>query len=333
VPTEAELRRLSTDTQGMLFSNEALKEAAALRPQAHLAKREEAKGVVLSIDGGTTRDLDNAISIRMQRDGTLVVGIHAVDMATVVRLGGALDYSARQRVQTQYMQHKGLTLFMIPKSLAEGILSLFEGKTRLTKSVEMTFSPHGVLTGHRIFNSKLVNRYQLTNETAAEALQGSGRGAKSPEVTRALKALTLLAGKANAQGATNARPASLQTMVSFFTERSARLVGEALSKAQLESSFRNQLSKDAKSVYENVSKGHASLQAPAYTTWTGGMRRYADIEVQRGMERLITAQKPATPKALRERAMRDLQHGRANGDGQADRRDGVRELIGITRPR
>lgn len=333
VPSLTELRRMPAHAEALLFSDEALKETAALRPQAHFAKREEAKGVVLSIDSAEARDLDNALSIRKERNGSLVVGVHAVDMATVLRLGGALDYSARRRVATQYMPNHGLTLFMIPKSLAEGTLSLFEGKTRLAKSVEMTFSPTGELLGHRIFNSKLINRYQLTDETAALARQGQGRGAKSKEITSALTTLTELAGKVSSQGAAGAGPASLQRTVSLFTERSARLVGEALSKAQLESSFRNQASKNTKSVYDHEARGHASLNAPAYTTWTGGMRRYADVEVQRGMERLIAAAKPETAKALRERAMRELQHGRANGDVYATRRDGVRALIDLTRPR
>lgn len=317
--------------QRMLFSQLALDEAAAIKPETQLAGREKAKGLVLSIDGASTRDLDNAISFRKERDGSMVVGLHAVDMASVLRLGGPLDFSARQRVETQYLQNHGLTLYMIPKSLAEGTLSLFEGKPRLTKSVEMTFAPNGALKSHRIFNSTLVNRFQLTTEGANEALAGKGRGAKHPELAQALNSLSALSGASIASGQANAGPTGLSKMWAYFTQLSAGLVGERISAAKLESSFRNQPNKNSKSNYGHTAKGHASIGAAAYATWTAGMRRYADVEVQRAMDRVIGARTPEAPKALRERAMRDIQHGRANGDTRAARREGIRALINLTR--
>ncbi len=333
VPGIAELKRMPAEAQKLLFSQLALEEAASIKPQTQLAGREQVKGLVLSIDDASTRDLDNAISFRKERDGSMVVGLHAVDMASVLRLGGPLDFSARQRVETQYLKNHGLTLYMIPKSLAEGTLSLFEGKPRLTKSVEMTFAPDGTLKGHRIFNSTLVNRFQLTTEGANEALAGRGRGARHPELAQALNSLSSLSGASMAGGQANAGATGLSKMWSYFTERSARLVADAISAAGLETSFRNQPNKNSKSSYGHHAQGHASIGAAAYSTWTAGMRRYADVEVQRAMDRVIGSRSPEAPKALRERAMRDIQHGRANGNARANRRDGVRAFINVTRRR
>lgn len=334
MPKAGDLRRLPAAAEAILFSDLALREAATIRPSAaQFAKRDAVKGTVLSIDGPSTRDLDNAISFRQQRDGSVIIGIHATDLSSVIRVGSALDYSARIRSETLYMENHGLTAFMIPKSLAEGTLSLFEGQPRLTKSVEMKFSPDGKLLGSRIFNSKLINRYQLTPDTATQAMNGQGRAFRRPEIQNALKSLTAIAGKALSRGAPGAGPAAFDDMLAFFTQRSARIVGEALSAAKLETSFRNQLDPKVRSQYGHTSQGHAALQAKAYVRWTSPMRNYAALEAQRAMDRQILGIKPDAAKVTRERAMRELQHERANGDTAESRREGIRALVSFTRYR
>lgn len=331
LPTEEEVAALKAQGKDVLFSNLALNEAHALGDQAEAFKtREHVQGVVLSIDSYSTNDLDNAMSFRREPDGTTVIGIHAVDLAAWVRTGSALDYAARRRIDTKYLEAQGLVLPMLPLSLSEGKLSLFENEPRLTRSVEMRFSPTGELLGSRMFRSQLVNRFRLDDADAAAAAQGEKRGATNPELKDALATMASVAAKASGAGQPGAALA-MDKMLGFFTQTSTKIVGEALAAAELEASFRNQEKPNARSSYGSEALGHAAIGAKAYAQWTGPMRRYADLDVHRAMDRLIDGKKPEGRKLELDARMRDVQLDRANKVVTDPRMDFVKDLVAVTR--
>jgi hypothetical protein len=330
LPTPAEVEALKAQGKDAVFSNLALREAHALGDKAdQFATREKVQGVVLSIDSYETKDLDNAMSFRREADGTMVVGIHAVDLSAWVRPGSALDAAARRRVETRYLEDQGFTLPMLPLSLSEGKLSLFEGQARLSKSVEMRFSPDGQLVGTRIFRSQLVNEHRLDDADAARAMKGEGRGA-DPALRDALSSMAQLAAKAS--GATQpGATMAMDKMLGFYTQLSARVVGDALTNGNLEASFRNQEKANQKSSYGAQALGHAAIGAKAYATWTGPMRRYADLDVHRALDRLIDGKTPSGRVADIDGRMRQAQLDRANKVKVDERLDVVPQLVEVTR--
>lgn len=330
LPTPAEIEALHAQGKDVVFSNLALRETYALGDKAtEFASREKVQGKVLSIDSYSTKDLDNAMSFRREPDGSMVVGIHAVDLSAWVRPGSALDMAARRRAETKYLEAQGLTLPMLPLSLSEGKLSLFEGQPRLSKSVELRFSPDGQLLDTRIFRSALVNTARLDDADASAAMRGEGRGS-DPALKDALLSMSQLAAKAsgNAQpGATMA----VDKMLGFYTQLTAKVVGDALSGGHLEASFRNQASANQKSSYGSEAMGHAAIGARAYATWTGPMRRYADLDVHRALDRLIDQKQPTGRLFELDSRMRDVQLERANKTKPDPRLDMVKELVDVTR--
>lgn len=331
LPTQADLEALTAQGKDVVFSNLALRETFALGDKAtEFAAREKVQGKVLSIDSYASKDLDNAMSFRREPDGSLVVGIHAVDLSAWVRPGSALDMAARRRAETRYLEQAGLTLPMLPLSLSEGKLSLFEGEPRLSKSVELTFSPDGQLTGSRIFRSALINTARLDDADAAAAMKGEGRGKADPQLQDALSSMAQLAAKASGNGQPGATLA-MDKMLGFFTQLSAKVVGEALSDGKLEASYRNQEKANQKSSYGSEALGHAAVGAKAYATWTGPMRRYADLDVHRAMDRLIDQREPTGRLFELDSRMRDVQLERANKTKPDERLDMVKELIDLTR--
>ncbi len=330
LPTPAEIEALKAQGKDVVFSDLSLREAHALGDKADaFATREVVQGVVLSIDSYETKDLDNAMSFRREADGSMVVGIHAVDLSEWVRPGGALDFAARRRVETKYLEHQGLTLPMLPLSLSEGKLSLFEGQQRLAKSVELRFSPEGQLLDTRIFRSSLVNAHRLDDADAAKASKGEGRGA-DPALQDALSSMAQLAAKASG----NAQPGAalaMDKMLGFYTQRSAKVVGDALTGGSLEASFRNQAQANQKSTYGAQAQGHAAIGAKAYATWTGPMRRYADLDVHRALDRLIDGKQPSGRLAELDGRMRQAQLDRANKVKVDERLDMVPQLVDVTR--
>lgn len=324
-PKTEDLARLKENARGILFSQQVLKETAELgENEVEFSKREKVSGVVFSIDAPDVLDLDNALSFRTEEDGSEIIGVHSTDVAAWVRVGSALDYAARTRKGTVYLKDKGLIIPMLPLSLSHGKLSLNEGESRLSKSVELVFSPEGKFSHCRVFNSQLVNQHRLDEPTATSARKGEGRGRAHPELSHALGRINdLIASNSGRSGTLE-----FKKLLNLVTTMASTELAQALKKAKLEASFRTQAQANQSSRYEPSPGLHASIGVDAYSTFTGPMRRFADLDVQRAMNRLIEQSPPIGRKQEIDTRMRSLQLDRTN---QVKKRPEVRQWIDATR--
>lgn len=237
-----------------------------------------------------------------------------------------MDHSARLRRETSYLNDAGIVLPMLPLSLCENKLSLFEGQQRLAKSVEMTFDLDGNLLSTRIFNSQLKNEYRRNEVDAVLAVKEQPTTA----FAQALTAMSSVVAKARKEASENLMMKP-EKLLQFFTILSASAVGEELKEAGLEASYRNQTVLNARSLYEAEAKGHVSVGVEAYAPWTGPMRNYAHLDVQRAMDRLIANKKPDGRKQELDQGLRQRQLNRMNGVMKDARMLFAREVIEITR--
>lgn len=96
---------------------------------------------VFTIDPETARDLDDALHIVPNDDGTFEVGVHIADVSHFVKPNTALDREARKRATTVYLTQRAVP--MLPQALSETLCSLTPGQDKLTFSVVFTLSPDG----------------------------------------------------------------------------------------------------------------------------------------------------------------------------------------------
>ncbi|MCM1290053.1 MAG: ribonuclease R [Corallococcus sp.] len=156
------------------FSNVCESEAAAL-PQRVLnsdvtGRRDLRKQTVFTIDGADAKDLDDAISIRKNADGTCTLGVHIADVSHYVKEGGAIDREAFQRGTSVYFPQ---TVFpMLPTALSNGICSLYAGEDRLTLSCEMLFDNRGKVLQYDIFPSVINSSRRLTYDEVQAVFDG-----------------------------------------------------------------------------------------------------------------------------------------------------------------
>lgn len=291
-----------------LFSEEVLNEAKVLTPRNPQLPRRRVQGVRLSIDEYQTVDLDNALSFRREADGTFVIGLSVADVSAWIRMGSALDHAARLRCESQY--RGDIVAPMFPRPLSEDLFSLHGGEERLAKTVEMRFSADGKLVGHEIFRSVFVNNHRLDAGDAQLCLDGT-KG--KPDLQDALKTMVLLS--AHHAGGPEGQRHSLKRMMEYFTILSANLVARDLAAAGIATSFRNQTQRNAKSSYGPQALGHISMGLDAYVQWTAPIRRYADIDVHRAIERLIDGQRLTGRKAEIDERLRAGQHARTAAGG------------------
>lgn len=106
---------------------------------------------IFTIDGEDAKDLDDAINVKKNDDGTYTLGVHIADVSYYVKSGSKLDKEAIKRGTSIYMMDRVIP--MLPKELSNGICSLNENQDRFTISVIMKINEKGKVVESRIFKS------------------------------------------------------------------------------------------------------------------------------------------------------------------------------------
>lgn len=156
------------------FSKEALDEAENLPTEV---SEEEIKEVVdlrdkpiITIDCDGTKDRDDALYVEKLSNGNtkLYVCISAINH--YVKRGSKLFEEALERCTSYYPGNTCNPMF--PPKLSNGICSLNQNVDRLTKTVEMEFSPSGEMVNYNIYKSVIRSRKEMKYSEVNKVLSG-----------------------------------------------------------------------------------------------------------------------------------------------------------------
>jgi ribonuclease R len=146
------------------FPEEALAAAAELpadpRPADWQGRLDLRRQVVVTIDGESARDFDDAVSIERRPDGTYRLGVHIADVARYVAPGGALDLEACRRGTSVYYPERVVP--MLPEELSNGLCSLRPGVPRLTLSAFLDVDREGTVLARRFAETVIRSARRLT---------------------------------------------------------------------------------------------------------------------------------------------------------------------------
>lgn len=115
---------------------------------------------VVTIDGETARDFDDAISIEKLKNGNYWLGVHIADVAHYVQEGGALDQEAFERATSVYFPERAVHMF--PSELSTGLCSLNPNVDRLVQSCLMEVTPRGEVIRHEIHDGVIRSDARMT---------------------------------------------------------------------------------------------------------------------------------------------------------------------------
>jgi len=121
-----------------IFPENVLAEArrvAHLDPEEIARRRDFRELPIVTIDGETARDFDDAVLVRENADGSWDLQVHIADVAEYVRPGTDLDLEARLRGTSVYFPDRAIP--MLPHELSTDICSLRPGEDRLVLSCLM----------------------------------------------------------------------------------------------------------------------------------------------------------------------------------------------------
>lgn len=156
------------------FSKAEIDEALSI-PQTILeeeiaGRKDLRKEVIFTIDSESTKDIDDAISIKKTAKGDYVLGVHIADVSHYVKESSALDLSAYDRGTSVYLADSVIP--MLPKELSNGICSLNPNVDRLAMSCEMIINQSGEVTDYSIFPSVIHSAYKMTYTDINKILDG-----------------------------------------------------------------------------------------------------------------------------------------------------------------
>ena len=128
-----------------VFSAEVAEEAERLAhpvTEAERTGREDFRELpIVTIDGETARDFDDAVYVERREDGGWLLQVHIADVAHYVHPESPLDREARLRGNSVYFIDRAVP--MLPEALSNGMCSLNPREERLVMSAIMHFDAAG----------------------------------------------------------------------------------------------------------------------------------------------------------------------------------------------
>ena len=157
-----------------IFPEHVLAEA---RSVAHLDPAEAARRAdfrslpIVTIDGETARDFDDAVLVRERAHGAgYELEVHIADVAEYVRPNSALDLEARLRGTSVYFPDRAIP--MLPQELSTDICSLRPNEDRLVLSCIMQLDAAGRIESFEIVEGLIRSAERMTYTDVHAILEG-----------------------------------------------------------------------------------------------------------------------------------------------------------------
>ena len=156
------------------FPAEVLSEAQEVEPvisARELERRRDFRPLpIVTIDGETARDFDDAVTVSLLGNGNFELQVHIADVAHYVREDSALDQEARLRGTSVYFPDRAVP--MLPLELSTDICSLRPHVDRLVLSCVMEIDHHGEIVGYELAEGVIRSHERMTYTDVNAVLEG-----------------------------------------------------------------------------------------------------------------------------------------------------------------
>ena len=168
--TEAILYRLDIQRD---FPEPVLEQARAipqkLPKEACAGRKDLREKIIITIDGASSKDLDDAVSLE-KKGRNWELGVHIADVSAYVTEDSPLDLEAFRRGTSVYFADQVIP--MLPVELSNGICSLNPQVDRLALSCFMTIDEDGQILEHSVCQSVMRSTERMTYDDCNDLLEG-----------------------------------------------------------------------------------------------------------------------------------------------------------------
>ncbi|HVJ08618.1 MAG TPA: VacB/RNase II family 3'-5' exoribonuclease [Acidisarcina sp.] len=156
-----------------VFPANVLAEAKAVAhlDVAEIARRRDFRELpIVTIDGETARDFDDAVLVTERNDGGYELQVHIADVSEYVREGTDLDLEARLRGTSVYFPDRAVP--MLPQELSTDICSLRPNEDRLVLSCLMQIDAQGEVESYEVCKGVIRSAQRMTYTQVHAILEG-----------------------------------------------------------------------------------------------------------------------------------------------------------------
>jgi ribonuclease R len=150
--------------------NEAQNVSPVIAAQELRHRRDFRAVPIVTIDGETARDFDDAVTVRHLADGNFELQVHIADVAQYVTQDSALDQEARLRGTSVYFPDRAVP--MLPLELSTDICSLRPQVDRLVLSCVMQIDPHGEILSCELSEGVIRSAERMTYTAVNAVFEG-----------------------------------------------------------------------------------------------------------------------------------------------------------------
>ncbi len=158
------------------FPPAVIEEAQAIEsiiPASALRNRRDYRDLpIVTIDGETARDFDDAVHVRKLENGNYELQVHIADVAQYVTPESPLDQEARLRGTSVYFPDRAVP--MLPLELSTDICSLRPEVDRLVLSCTMQIDHQGEIAGYEVNEGVIRSANRMTYTAVNAVLEGDG---------------------------------------------------------------------------------------------------------------------------------------------------------------
>jgi ribonuclease R len=171
VDVEIIIRKFHLPHHFLAATLEEAQNIPAVIPAQELRHRVDFRALpIVTIDGETARDFDDAVTVRRLENGDFELQVHIADVAQYVSPGSALDQEAQLRGTSVYFPDRAVP--MLPLELSTDICSLRPHLDRLVLSCVMLINPHGEILGYELCEGVIRSAERMTYTAVNAVLEG-----------------------------------------------------------------------------------------------------------------------------------------------------------------
>jgi ribonuclease R len=156
------------------FPPEVIEEAQAIENVIHASelrhRRDYRDLPIVTIDGETARDFDDAVHVRQLGNGNYELQVHIADVAQYVTPNSPLDQEARLRGTSVYFPDRAVP--MLPLELSTDICSLRPQVDRLVLSCTMEIDHHGEIASYEVNEGVIRSANRMTYTAVNAVIEG-----------------------------------------------------------------------------------------------------------------------------------------------------------------
>ena len=150
---------------------EEAQNAEPVIPASEVRKRRDFRAFpIVTIDGETARDFDDAVAVRRLENGNFELQVHIADVAHYVTPDSALDQEARLRGTSVYFPDRAVP--MLPLELSTDICSLRPQVDRQVMSCVMEMDSRGEVVGYELSEGIIRSTERMTYTSVNAVLEG-----------------------------------------------------------------------------------------------------------------------------------------------------------------